>query len=112
MSEATTLKLVKRLRRKPSAAPRFYRCRTAGGAGQVPALEAEQMVREALDQAPESWSADDDAKLAAYAAAFPLMWPINQRRVFGACCAAVVWNRERDGLDIELIPHSALEGEV
>jgi hypothetical protein len=49
-----TLKLVKRLRRKPNAVPRFYRCRTAGCAGQVPALEAEQMVREALDQARRS----------------------------------------------------------
>ena len=65
-------------------------------AGQVPTLESEQMVRK--------------AKLATYAVAFPLMWPINQKRVFGACCAAVVWNRKRDGIDIELIPHSALEG--
>lgn len=109
MSEALTLKLVKRLRRKPNAIPRFYRCRTAGCAGQVPALEAEQMVRDALVRAPESWSAEDKAKLATYAAAFPLMRPINQKCVFGACCAAVVWNRKRDGLDIELIPHSALE---
>ena len=109
MSEAITPKLVKRFQRKPNAVPRFYRCRTAGCAGQVPALEAEQMVRAALDQAPESWSAEDKAKLATYAAAFDLMWPINQKRVFGACCAAVVWNRKRDGLDIELIPYSALE---
>jgi hypothetical protein len=109
MSEAITPKLVKRFQRKPNAVPRFYRCRTAGCAGQVPALEAEQMVRAALDQAPKGWSADDKAKLATYAAAFDLMWPINQKRVFGACCAAVVWNRKRDGLDIELIPHSALE---
>lgn len=109
MSEAMTLKLVKRLRRKPNAVPRLYRCRTAGCAGQVPALEAEQMVRDALERAPESWSAEDKTKLATYAAAFDLMWPINQERVFGACCAAVVWNRERDGLDIELIPHGALD---
>ena len=56
MSEAITLKLVKRLRRKPNAVPRFYRCRTVGCAVQVPALEAEQMVRDALDHPPESWS--------------------------------------------------------
>jgi DNA invertase Pin-like site-specific DNA recombinase len=111
MSEALTLKLVKRLRRNPNAVPRFYRCRTAGCAGQVPALEIEQVVRDALDHPPETWSAEDKAKLATYAAAFDLMWPINQKRVFGACCAAVVWNRKRDGLDIKLIPHSALEDE-
>jgi hypothetical protein len=109
MSEAMTLKLVKRLRGKPNAVPRFYRCRTAGCAGQVPALEAEQIVRDALDHSPESWSAEDKGKLATYAAAFNLMWPINQKRVFAACCEAVVWNRKRDGLDIKLIPHSALE---
>jgi len=90
MSAALTLKLVKRLRRKPNAVQRFYRCRAAGCAGQWPALEAEQMVRDALDQAPESWSAEDKARLATYAAAFPLMWPLNQKRVFGACCKAVV----------------------
>jgi hypothetical protein len=91
--------------------PRFYRCRTVDCAGQVPALEAEQMVRAALHHAPESWSADDQAKLATYAAAFDLMWPINQKRVFGACWAAVVWNRKRDGLDVELIPQSVLDDE-
>lgn len=69
----------------------------------------EQMVRDALDHPPESWSAGDKTKLATYAAAFDLMWPINQKRVFGACCEAVVWNRKHDGLDIELIPHSAIE---
>ena len=73
MSEALTLRLVKRLRRKPKEVPRFYRCRTVDCAGQVPALEAEQMVRDALDQAPESRSAEDKARLATYAAAFPLM---------------------------------------
>jgi hypothetical protein len=75
----------------------------------VPALEAEQMVRDALDHPPESWSAGDKTKLATYAAAFDVMGPINQKRVFGACCAAAVWNRQRDGLDVELLPHSALE---
>jgi hypothetical protein len=109
MSEAMTLKLVKCLRRKPNAVPRFYRCRTAGCAGQVPALEAEQMVRDALDHPPVSWSAGDKTRLATYTAAFDLLWPITQKRVFGACCAAVVWNRKRHGLGIELIPHSALE---
>ncbi len=64
MSEAITPKLVKRLQRKPNAVPRFYRCRTAGCTGQLPALEAEDMVREALDHAPASWSAEDKAKLA------------------------------------------------
>jgi hypothetical protein len=42
MSEAMTLKLVKRLLKKRNAVPRFYRCRTVGCAGQVPALGAEQ----------------------------------------------------------------------
>lgn len=51
-----------RLRRKPNAVPRFYRCRTAVCAGQVPALEAEQMVRDALDHPPESWSAGVESK--------------------------------------------------
>lgn len=37
------------------------------------------------------------------------MWPINQRRVFLACCTAVVWDRKRDGLEITLVPHSALD---
>jgi hypothetical protein len=78
-------------------------------AAQVPALEAEQMVRDALDHPPESWSAGDKAKLATYAVAFSLMWPINQKRVLGACCEAVVWNRRRDGLDIKPIPNSDLE---
>lgn len=56
----------------------------------------------------------------------PLWYPIAERfddegesgatlerpkRVFGVCCVAVVWNRKRDGLDIKLIPHSALEGD-
>jgi hypothetical protein len=59
--------------------PRYYRCRTSGCAGQLPALEAEQMVRDALDHPPESWSAEDKAKLATYATAFDLMWPINRR---------------------------------
>ena len=109
MSEAMTLKLVKRLLKKPNAVPRFYRCRTAGCAGQVPALVAEEMVRDALDHAPENWSAADKAKLAEYRAAYDVMWPVNRRRVFGACSEAVVWNRKRDGLDIKLIPQSALE---
>jgi DNA invertase Pin-like site-specific DNA recombinase len=109
MSEALSSKLVMRLQRKPNAVPRYYRCRTSGCAGQLPALEAEQMVRDALDHPPESWSAEDKAKLATYATAFDLMWPINQRRVFLACCTAVVWDRKRDGLEITLVPHSALE---
>jgi hypothetical protein len=104
--------LVKRLRRKPNAVPRFYRCRTVGYAGQVPALEAERMVRDALDHPPKSWSAGDKTKLATYAAASPLMWPINQKRVFGACCEAVVRNRERDELEIKLIPHSVLDEDL
>lgn len=66
------------------------------------------MVREALDHPPESWSAEDKAKLATYATAFDLMWPINRRRVFFACCTAVVWDRKRDGLEITLVPHSTL----
>jgi hypothetical protein len=37
------------------------------------------------------------------------MWPITQKRVFGACCAAVVCHRKLDGLDIALVSHSALE---
>lgn len=108
LSEALTSKLVMRLQRKPNAVPRYYRCRTNGCAGQLPALEAEDMVREALDHAPASWSAEDKAKLATYATAFDLMWPINQRRVFLACCTAVVWDRKRDGLEITLVPHSLL----
>jgi hypothetical protein len=40
------------------------------------------------------------------------MCPINQKRVFGVCCAAVVWTRKRDGPDIELIPHSALDEDL
>jgi hypothetical protein len=35
-----------------------------------------------------------------------------QKHVFGACCKAVLWNRKRDGLDIELVPHSALKDET
>ncbi len=58
------------------------------------------MVRDALDRAPASWSAEDKAKLATYATAFDLMRPINQRRVFGACCTTVVWDRKRDGLEM------------
>lgn len=109
MSEAVTSKVLKALEKNPAKVPRYYRCRTNGCAGQLPALEAEQMVREALDHPPESWSAEDKAKLATYATAFDLMWPISQRRVFFACCTAVVWDRKRDGLEIALIPHSALE---
>jgi len=111
MSVALTSKLVMRLQRKPNAVPRFYRCRTNGCAGQLPALEAEHMVRDALEHPPERWSAEDKIKLATYATSFNLMSPINQKRVFGACCVAVVWNRKRDGLDIELIPHSVLDGD-
>jgi DNA invertase Pin-like site-specific DNA recombinase len=108
MSEALTSKLAMRLQRKPNAVPRYYRCRTNGCAGQLPALEAEDMVREALDHAPASWSAEDKAKLATYATAFDVMSPVNQRRVFAACCTAVVWDRKRDGLEITLVPHSVL----
>lgn len=109
MSTALTPRVLKALAKNPATVPRYYRCRTHGCAGQILALQAEQIVREALDQPPESWSAEDKAKLATYATAFDLMWPINQRRVFGACCASVVWNRRRDGLDITLIPNSALK---
>lgn len=109
MSEALTSKLAMRLQRKPNAVPRYYRCRTNGCAGQLPALEAEDMVREALDHTPASWSAEDKAKLATYATAFDVMSPVNQRRVFAACCTAVVWDRKRDGLEITLVPHSVLE---
>lgn len=103
MSEALTSKAL-----KAAKVPRYYRCRTTGCAGQLPALEAEQMVREALDHPPENCSAKDKAKLATYATAFDVMWPISQRRVFFACCTAVVWDRKRDGLEITLVPHSAL----
>jgi hypothetical protein len=106
MSEALTSKLAMRLQRKPNAVPRYYRCRTDGCAGQLPALEAVDMVREALDHAPASCS-----KLVTYATAFDVMSPVNQRRVFAACCTAVVWDRKRDGLEITLVPHSVLAKE-
>ena len=108
MSTALTPKVLKALTKNPATVPRYYRCCTYGCAGHVPALRAEQVVRKALDHLPESWSAEDKVKLATYATAFDLMWPINQRRVFGACCASVVWNRKRDELEIRLIPNSAL----
>lgn len=69
------------LTKNPATVPCYYRCRTHGCAGQVPALRAEKVVREALDHPPESWSAEDKAKLATYATEFDFMWPINQRRV-------------------------------
>lgn len=36
----------------------------------------------------------NNGSTATYATAFDLMWPINQRRVFLACCTAVVWDRK------------------
>lgn len=108
-SRALTPRLLKALTTTPNTVPRYYRCRTDGCAGQVPALQAERMVRDALDHPPEGWTTEDKAKLATYAAAFKLMLPVNQRRVFGVCCKSIMWDRKRDRLDITLIPSSALD---
>ena len=107
-SEAITLKIIKRLRRNPDAVSRYYRCRTVGCAGQVPASEAEHTARAALHEPPAHWSDEDKAQLAVHATAFDMMWPVNQRRVFAINFAKVEWDRKLDGFRITLVPNNAL----
>jgi site-specific DNA recombinase len=98
----TTSMSTKLTTKSAKAAPRYYRCRSAGCGGQVSSQKVEEHVLKTLAEPPAMWAEPLRAQLRQYAAVWEALWPVNRRRAIASVFGSVTWHRNPDRLVFEL----------